>query len=164
MTKFNEPSRIPMHFLFSRLTKSFLGALVSKLEGKGPDKYFSALLLIHRSGETLTQQELADQLRVDKTSIVRVIDYLSKTGFIKRKINPEDRRQHLLELTSKAKAVMPEIESCVEEMNGLALKGFTEKEKKQYYEMLDRIYCNLSGLPSDNIYLNYIKTKKGSSK
>lgn len=154
-----------MHFLFARLSKSFLGALVRKLEGKGPDKYFSSLLLIHRSGETLTQQELADQLRVDKASMVRVIDFLAKTGFIKRKTNPEDRRKHLLQLTPKAKGVMPDIEECVKAMNEQALKGFTEKEKKQYYDMLDRIYCNLSELPSDNIFLNYTKIKKqGSSK
>lgn len=160
MSQYNESSRIPMHFLFSRLTKSYLGALVSRLEGKGPDKYFSSLLLIHRSGETLTQQELADQLKVDKASMVRVIDHLAKAGFIRRKTNPADRRQHLLQLTAKAQAIMPEIEKCVADMNAQALKGFTEKDKKQFYSMLEQVYNNLAELPSDTFFLNYTKVKK----
>jgi DNA-binding MarR family transcriptional regulator len=164
MAENNEPSRIPMHFLFSRLTKSYLGALVSRLQGKGPDKYFSSLLLIHRSGETITQQELADQLKVDKASMVRVIDFLSKGGFIRRKTNPEDRRQHILQLTAKGKAVMPEIEQCVAEMNDQALKGFSTKEKKQFYEWLDKVHSNLSEIPSDAYMLNYIKIKKHTQK
>jgi MarR family transcriptional regulator, transcriptional regulator for hemolysin len=144
MISLNEPSSTPLHFLFSRLSKAYLGALVSRLEGRGPAKYFSILLLIHRSGETLTQQELANQLKVDKTSIVRVVDYLSKAGFITRKRNPKDRRQQLLQLTSKARAVMPVIEQCVTEINRQAFKRLNEKEKKQFYALLERVYNNLS--------------------
>lgn len=149
----------PLHFIFTHLAKKYMGVLTRSLEGKGPDKYFYTLLVVNQSNETVTQQELADYYKIDKASMVRVIDTLSKQGFLRRKTNPDDRRQHLLQLTAKGKAIIPVVESAVNDLNDTALAGFTEKERKAFYVMLEKVWDNLSELPGDNFFMNFKKIK-----
>lgn len=154
---------VSLHFIFSLLAKSFWGALARKLEGTGPDRYFYVLLVIDGKGEQVTQQELADYFKVDKASMVRVLDYLSRSGYIKRLVDPNDRRQHFILLTPKAKAVVPGMKSAVEEINAMALDGMSEKEKAIFYKGLENVCCNLAQLPKDNFFLNFKKINKKQS-
>jgi DNA-binding MarR family transcriptional regulator len=160
MKKNEHNDQVSLHFIFSMLAKSFWGALARKLEGKGPERYFYTLLVIHEKDEQITQQELADYFKIDKASMVRVIDYLSKAGYIKRKVDPSDRRQHFLLLTSRGKAFVPVLKEAIEELNALALDGIGEKEKKAFYEMLEKVCGNLAQLPKDNFFLNFKKINR----
>lgn len=47
------------------------------------------------------QQEIADRLGIDRSAMVKLVDSLEKQGCIKRTMNPDDRRQHLLKVTPK---------------------------------------------------------------
>lgn len=164
MKQTEDKDLVSLHFIFSMLAKSFWGALAKKLDGKGPDRYFYTLLVINDKGEKITQQELADYFKVDKASMVRVLDHLSKDGYIKRKVDPDDRRQHFILLTAKAKAVIPVMKEAIEELNAMALDGMNEKEKKNFYEGLEKVCGNLARLPKDNFFLNFKKINKKQSK
>ena len=163
MKKKEEKDPVSLHFIFSMLAKSFWGALAKKLDGKGPERYFYTLIVIHDKDERITQQELADYFKIDKASMVRVLDYLSKGGFIKRKVDPNDRRQHFLHLTPKAKAFIPVMQDAIKELNEMALNGMSEKEKKTFYSMLEKVCGNLAQLPKDNFFLNFKKINKKQS-
>ncbi|MBK7669674.1 MAG: MarR family transcriptional regulator [Sphingobacteriaceae bacterium] len=41
-------------------------------------------------------------IHVEKSSLVQMIDYLVKSGYVKRISNPKDRRQNFIYLTEKA--------------------------------------------------------------
>jgi DNA-binding MarR family transcriptional regulator len=113
----------PLGLYFSFLTKHFVGALVQKMSHIDLDKYFRVLVVVEQSNETLTQQNLSDYFKTSKVSMVRIIDYLTKKGYLRRKVNSKDRREHFLILTEKARRELPLIKQTLLEVEEIALQG-----------------------------------------
>lgn len=53
----------------------------------------------------ITQQELAERLRVTKGNICGLIDRMEKRGFVERRMDPEDRRSNLLYVTPHGRQI-----------------------------------------------------------
>src|ERR671924_1191291 len=53
----------------------------------------------------ISQQALGEQLGIDRTTIVELIDELEQQGVVVRRRNPADRRSYALTLTPKGRAV-----------------------------------------------------------
>ncbi len=147
-------THFPMVLPFSLLTKDYAGALVRKLSHLELDKYYTILLVIEKSGEEFTQQKLAHFLNIDKTSVVRIIDYLTERGYVIRQKNNLDRREHFLVLTDKANAILPDINAAVKQLNDIVFENFKEEEQKQFLEALQKISRNLSHLPVESLIVN----------
>jgi DNA-binding MarR family transcriptional regulator len=58
-----------------------------------------AVLSVLAAEEPLSQQEAADQLGIDRTSMVALVDALETKGLVRRTRSAEDRRKNLLQLT-----------------------------------------------------------------
>lgn len=139
------------------ITKNYWGALSKNLEHLGIDRHFTTMVAIDRAKDKCTQQYLCDVLQIDKVGMVRVLDYLVEKGMITRAVNPDDRREHIIQHTEKGKKVMPEIHEGIKEMNNTALKGFSENEQKIFKRCIEKIILNLKNLPVNEID---IKVKK----
>lgn len=85
------------------------------------------------------------------------MDYLVDKGMITKVVNPNDRREHIVQLTAKGKKIMPQIHAGIKEMNSIALKGLTKKENEVFHHCIERIIVNLKNLPVNEID---IKLKK----
>jgi DNA-binding MarR family transcriptional regulator len=155
---FNE---MPLGRHFSVLTKMYYGVLTKRLEGLEIDRHFSVLVFIENVGQKCTQQFISDALKIDKASMVRVIDHLVKKGYLVRTSNPDDRREYWMELTPKAKKDLPVIHKEIKELNKIALKGLKKKEEENFKNALSAVCANLSKQPSDRILVNYKKVKQG---
>src|SRR5262249_39011698 len=116
---------LPLGHTFSVLTRYYYGALLNKMEHHELDKYFTVLKLLDRCPGKITQQELADKLRLDKVYMVRILDFLDQKGYINRVVNPSDRREKWVELTEYGKRHLPEIKKVTDDMNALAFQGST---------------------------------------
>jgi DNA-binding MarR family transcriptional regulator len=92
---------VPLTFPLSLLTKQYVGVMFRKLAHVGIEKYYTAMILIENAGGKLNQQNLADEMRIDKASVVRMVDYLVDKGFVVRQQNPTDRREYFLVLTRR---------------------------------------------------------------
>jgi MarR family transcriptional regulator for hemolysin len=139
------------------ITKNYWGALSKKLEHLGIDRHFSTMVAIDHAKEKCTQQYLCDLLKIDKVGMVRFLDYLTDKGVITRVVNPNDRREHIIQLTSKGKKIMPQIHAGIKEMNNIALKGLTKSEQEVFKNYIEKIIFNLKNLPVNKID---IKVKK----
>ena len=53
----------------------------------------------------ISQQELGEQLGIDRTTVVELIDELERQGVVERRRNPADRRSYALHLTARGKPV-----------------------------------------------------------
>jgi MarR family transcriptional regulator, transcriptional regulator for hemolysin len=155
---------MPLGRHFSVLTKMYYGALTKRLEKLDFDRNYSVLVFVQHVGKKCTQQFISDALRIDKASMVRVIDHLVKKGYLVRTTNPDDRREHWMELTSKAKKVLPVIQKEIKELNKIALQGLTKKEANDFKNALSSVCGNLGKLPSDRILVNYKKVKPSTNK
>jgi len=153
-------SDLPLGRFLSLLTKSYFGALTKKLEHLGIEHYYSILITIESNkGENCCQQSLCDQLHFDKASMVKRIDYLAKEGLVKRNPNIKDRREHLITLTDKAKALMADLHKGINELNTEATRGLNPEQKEQFYKWLWLVYDNISSQPAHNVVYNLKKVK-----
>ncbi|MCC7533187.1 MAG: MarR family transcriptional regulator [Bacteroidia bacterium] len=143
----------PLGLRFNNLFKRYNQATDKLLKEEDIDRYFFILRLIceHKS---ITQQCLADSLQIDKTIMVRIIDYLSKGGFINRTPHATDRRAYLITPTEKALNLAPKIDKTFHYLNQSAFKGFTKQEINEFKIYIERMEQNLLAIQ------NKIKPKK----
>lgn len=151
---------MPLGKFMGAITKTYFGALSKKLEHLGIDRHFSTLVAIERAQERCTQQYLSDLLSFDKVSMVRMIDHLVEKEMIKRCVNPNDRREHIIELTPKAKKIMKDINAGIMEMNALAFKGISKQNQDIFYNCLGIISKNIENLPANEVDIKLKKRAK----
>src|SRR3979490_531225 len=60
----------------------------------------AALIELRDRGE-LSQQSLCGQLHLDPTNLVAILNELEERGYATRRRDPEDRRRHLVEVSTK---------------------------------------------------------------
>jgi DNA-binding MarR family transcriptional regulator len=145
------------------LAKTYFGALTKRLEHLELERHYSILIFIEGAAEGCTQQCICDCLKIDKVSMVGRLDYLIKKKYIKKTVNPSDRREHLIELTPKARTVLPVIHEAIDSLNKEAFKGLSKEQQKEFYRFMNVMQSNLEPLPSQKIYINYKKAKKGKA-
>lgn len=150
----------PLGLHFSNIAKQYIGVISKKLSGVGLDRYYFTVIIIDRLGGAVTQQQLADLVCKDKVSMVRIIDHLSKKGFVKRKRNKMDRREYFIELTDKAHKALPQIKKALKETNDSVFQQIGEEEICTFYAVLQKIICNLETIPADKVDINYRRVKK----
>jgi DNA-binding MarR family transcriptional regulator len=88
-------------------------ALARGLRAQRADHGVSAARLsllgrLHRAGQPLTATELARQERLQPQSLTRLISDLERRSLIRRKTDSADRRQLLLEITSRGRELLGE--------------------------------------------------------
>lgn len=152
--------RLPLGRSLSLLAKTYFGALTKRLEHLEVERYYSILIVIEESDPHCTQQHICDHLRIDKVSMVRILDYLIKKKYVKKVQNPNDRREYFVELTPKAEKVMPEIHMEIANLNEIAFKGMTKEKQKEFYKHIALIHKNVEELPAHKIFVNYKKANK----
>lgn len=150
---------LPLGRHLGRLTKLYFGALTKRLEELDIDRHFSPLIVVGSTPDC-TQQFLADTLKIDKASMVRVIDYLSEKKYLERMRNPADRREFFLVLTEKGKKTLPLISRAIADLNKTSTKGLTKAETEKFLDFLCVVCKNLGSEPADEIIINFKKAKR----
>jgi MarR family transcriptional regulator for hemolysin len=125
------------------LGREYLSALDSHMARFGIDRHYYPLTIIVNHDGRLTQNGLAEILGKDKSLIVKIIDRLSARGFVQRQKNPDDRREHFLAPTDKAKEVMPYLIKTFEHMNRSASKGISKQDMEAFERVLVKMKENL---------------------
>ena len=150
---------LPLGKLLGDITKSYFGALSKRLEPLGINRHFSTLIAIDTAEEKCTQQYISNLLSIDKVTMVRILDYHVKKKFIKRVVNPKDRREHIIELTEKAKKTMPLIYEEIENMNNTAFEGLSKAQSKLFREQIGVIFQNVESLPANKVSIKLKSSK-----
>lgn len=135
----------PIAVKLNLVAKQYIGAMAQKLDKIG-FKYHFVLSLI-ASQKNFTQQCLANCLYMDKAAVVRIIDYLTKEGLVKRETSPTDKRAYIIKPTAKAIKILPQITNTFLELNTILLNGFSPREQKQFILMINKMHKNISSLP-----------------
>ena len=72
-----------------------------------------AVLVTIASGEELSQQDAADALGIDRTTMVALIDGLEDKGLVRRSRHPDDRRKNVVELTANGRRTLGRARTAV---------------------------------------------------
>src|SRR5258708_21748585 len=71
-----------------------------------------AVLTVLAGGEALSQQQAAQRLGIDRTTMVALLDVLEAKGLVGRHTHPEDRRKNVVELTQSGQKNLPHATSA----------------------------------------------------
>jgi MarR family transcriptional regulator, transcriptional regulator for hemolysin len=155
-----EAYKLPIGTQALILSKLYYGALSKSLEKLEIDRYYSVLFFLYDHNGS-SQQTICDNLQIDKTAMVKVkvLDYLSKAGFIERKVNPEDRREHFIYLSKNGEKQTKQIVRSFKFIDEKALGELNESDSKLFIKLLTKVCDNLKELPSNDLFFNYKKTK-----
>lgn len=145
--------------MFGFLTKQYIGHLTKRLEHTPVERYYFPLFLIGTNSGKISQQQLADKLLTDKVCLVRILDSLTDEGFVERRVNPKDRRQHLLYITPKGEPWVREIEIALLETDELFLNLFPEDQRPVFRAALQHLITATKDLPVEQVELYYNRVK-----
>ncbi|WP_184544165.1 MarR family winged helix-turn-helix transcriptional regulator [Mucilaginibacter sp. FT3.2] len=126
-----------------RLGKLYLNVLTRHTAHLDVTRYHFILSLIYHHDGLLTQNALAQILDKDKSAMVSILNTLTAKGFVYRECNPNDRREHLLRVTDKAKLAVPQIAAAFENINTDISKGISAHEMKIFESVLQRMQKNI---------------------
>lgn len=73
-------------------------------------------------------KDIAEELRLENSTISGVLERMEKKQLIVREISDEDRRFIKVALTPKAEALREEVLSAVENVNNEVMKSFSDEE------------------------------------
>ena len=106
--------------------------------GRGQPRILTYLL----DHETGTQNEIANHFEVDPASVSRMVETLRKNGFITRTAIEDCRRANRLELTDKGRHTAEVWRVKYKALENRMLSGFTDDEKHQLENLLQRVLDN----------------------
>lgn len=89
------------------------------------------LLLLEQLGET-TMGHLSSALEIDNAAMTRLVDRLEKQHMVKRRINPEDRRQMLIAVTDGGLKNALAVKKMAQAANRKIEEGFSKNEMAVY--------------------------------
>lgn len=99
--------------------------------------------------DRLTMTEISRQTSLAKNTVTVVIDGMVKKGIVLREQNPENRRETIISLTDRAKALQEKYALVSRQMNTMFYKGFTEEEQQQFEAYLLRILNSLTQIENN---------------
>ena len=123
--------------------KQFIAAKLRQMDVPLTPEQFILIDLLWNQG-SMSQQQLADQMQKDKTSVTKLFDALERKGFVVREQNRQDRRSNTLVLTEKAEGLKQGAKqkgiSILDEM----LIGISEEELRTFLVTLGKLNRNMT--------------------
>ena len=87
----------------------------------------------------LTQSALARAVRIERSTMVAVIDALQGRGLVERKPSPVDRRSNALMLTGQGRAILDKVIPMVRAHERRMARNLSVEDKERLIELLTRL-------------------------
>jgi MarR family 2-MHQ and catechol resistance regulon transcriptional repressor len=102
------------------------------------------MLLRHGSDEGMQLHDLGELLLVSRANITGLMDHLEDKGYVKRLVDPQDRRARHARITQKGEALLDEFMPVhYRNLKGL-LHGLSESERETLVELLKKVRSSMS--------------------
>ena len=89
--------------------------------------------------ERLSQQALLEELQVDPSALVTVLNGLEDNGLVARRRDPADRRRHVVEISARGTELVTKADSAVRAAEEQLFAGLDEQELTELRRLLHRI-------------------------
>jgi DNA-binding MarR family transcriptional regulator len=98
-----------------------------------------AVLSVLADGGMLSQQQAAQRLAIDRTTMVALIDELEAKGLVTRHPHPEDRRKNVVELTGTGRETFAKALQASEEAERRFLAALDDADAQRFKETLQAL-------------------------
>ncbi len=126
-------------FLLKRLGYAAKDRSLSAFEELGFSPYHHAVLLVLDEGTRETQGAIADALGYDRGQLVGMLDELEEHGLVERRRDPNDRRRHLVQLTSKGRKTLGKLRALSKRLEDDFFAPLTDEERSALHTLLFRL-------------------------
>jgi DNA-binding MarR family transcriptional regulator len=99
---------------------------------------YGVLLTIERLGP-VSQKQISDQMGLDPSDLVGVIDILEREGFLTRARDPQDRRRYSLTLTSLGRKRLRRFSTIAAEVEEELLAPLDDDERQTFRLLVHRV-------------------------
>ncbi len=86
-----------------------------------------------------TQECIANELCLNKSTVARALNTLEERGYIKREINPDNKREMLVSITEKAESVLPKVRTASKEWSERLSEGIPTDEMNMFFSVISRL-------------------------
>ena len=123
-------------FLLKRLGFIAKDRSFEAYEETGLHPYHHAILLTLDESPRETQGAIADALGYDRGQLVGLLDELESRGLVIRRRDPNDRRRHVVELTSEGRAELQRLRELARRVEEEFLAPLDQGERQQLHGLL----------------------------
>ncbi len=123
-------------FLLKRLGFAAKDATHHAFEGIGLSAFHFAVLSLLEEDARETQAMIADALGYDRSHIVRLLDELEEREMVVRKRDPDDRRRHVVKLTSEGRGMLRRMRGVVRKLEEEFLSPLDVEQQQQLQALL----------------------------
>lgn len=106
--------------------------------------FISMIHIRHLDG--MHQTQLAETVGRDKPSVTRTLDGLEKRGWVRRNVDPDDRRSHLLGLTDEGKRILELAEPYVREIITQIFEPISDADYQVFLSVLSTLRHQIESL------------------
>ncbi|MFD3449333.1 MarR family winged helix-turn-helix transcriptional regulator [Microbacteriaceae bacterium 4G12] len=104
-------------------------------------KQYGVLIKIDEK-PNLSQKEIADELQIDRTTMVDFIDHLESLNYLMRTKNPQDRRSYCITITPRGKEVLEACWKLLIQSEMEILSALDQEEQLFFKACLLKIFKN----------------------
>ena len=98
-----------------------------------------SVLLLLQAREPESQQQTAERLQVDRTSMVALLDGLEAKGLVARVADPSDRRRNVVALTDAGRRTLEKALRASDKAERRLLAALNDLERTQLRALLARV-------------------------
>lgn len=121
----------------------------ARLGAEGLCAFHHAYVLAIARMAGCSQEELARELCLNKSTVTRALSQLEEDGYITRAPKPEDKRCVLVYPTEKLLSVLPAVRAVSVQWNSLIAAGVSEGELEVFYRVLLQMEQNAKAVASE---------------
>jgi DNA-binding MarR family transcriptional regulator len=100
-------------------------------------RHLVALTVLREGGQS-TQQALSTTLQIDRTNLVGLLNELEADKLIERRRSSEDRRRHVVEITTAGANVLAKVEAALAAVEDEVLSGLDNEQRETLYSLLQQ--------------------------
>jgi MarR family transcriptional regulator, lower aerobic nicotinate degradation pathway regulator len=126
-------------FLLARLGFGFKAKAIATFEQAGFEIYDYSVLAILAEGARETQATIADVLALDPSRLVALLDSLEDRALIVRQRDPQDRRRHVVSITTAGKRQLSRLREMVKELEDAFLAPLDPESRKTFHDLLSTL-------------------------
>ena len=124
-----------------RKGSSYINKEISKY-GIGSGQFMFLLELYKKDGKN--QEEIAEDLKMDKGTTARALKKLEEQGFLTRLRDERDKRSNKIYLSDKAKNIREDIFNILDDWNKQITRSLAKEEVKMLEDLLEKVSKNIN--------------------
>jgi len=123
-------------FLLKRLGFAAKEEAMEAYESTGLGPYHHAVLIALDADSHETQGAIADALGYDRGQLVGLLDELEERGLVERKRDPNDRRRHIVRLTTDGRRELGRLRTLARRIEDEFLGPLDEAQRAELHALL----------------------------